>query len=88
VRRYVVLVDSNQSPNGSALKCRRLGIGLVSNAARLFEWWRGHWGIENKEHWVRDETLGEDRSRVTNKTNEPPWEDRETSCQRQPDLIY
>lgn len=21
---------------------------------------RGHWGIENKSHWVRDETFGED----------------------------
>ena len=27
-------------------------------------WWRGHWGIENKVHWVRDETFGEDRCRV------------------------
>ena len=35
-----------------------------ADAARLLEWWRGHWGIENKEHWVRDETFGEDRSRV------------------------
>ena len=25
---------------------------------------RGHWGIENKLHYVRDETLGEDRCRV------------------------
>lgn len=35
-----------------------------AGAARLLEWWRGHWGIENKIHWVRDETFGEDRSRV------------------------
>ncbi len=35
-----------------------------ADAARLLAWWRGHWGIENKEHWVRDETFGEDRSRV------------------------
>jgi hypothetical protein len=25
---------------------------------------RGHWGIENRLHWVKDETLGEDRCRV------------------------
>jgi len=35
-----------------------------ADAARLLEWWRSHWGIENKEHWVRDETFGEDRSQV------------------------
>ena len=28
-----------------------------ADAARLLEWWRSHWGIENKEHWVRDEQL-------------------------------
>ena len=31
---------------------------------RLLELWRGHWGIENRLHWVRDVTLGEDRCRV------------------------
>lgn len=25
---------------------------------------RSHWGIENRNHYVRDETLGEDRSRI------------------------
>lgn len=25
---------------------------------------RGHWSIENSEHYVRDETFGEDRSRI------------------------
>ena len=25
---------------------------------------RGHWGIENRLHYVKDETLGEDRCRV------------------------
>lgn len=34
------------------------------DASTLLTWWRGHWGIENKLHWVRDETFGEDRSRV------------------------
>ncbi len=26
--------------------------------------WRGHWTIENREHYVRDDTLGEDRGQV------------------------
>jgi predicted transposase YbfD/YdcC len=27
---------------------------------RLLSLWRGHWGRENRVHWVRDVTLGED----------------------------
>jgi len=30
----------------------------------LLEHVRGHWGIENRLHWVRDVTLGEDASQV------------------------
>ena len=33
-----------------------------ANAARLLEIWRGHWGIENRLHWVRDMVFGEDQS--------------------------
>ena len=32
--------------------------------ARLLNLWRGHWGIENRIHWVRDVTMDEDRSQV------------------------
>ncbi|WP_261562513.1 transposase, partial [Frankia tisae] len=28
--------------------------------AELATWIRGHWAIENRLHWVRDVTLGED----------------------------
>ena len=35
-----------------------------ANAERLQELVRGHWGIENRLHWVRDMTLGEDACRV------------------------
>jgi predicted transposase YbfD/YdcC len=31
---------------------------------RLLTLWRGHWGIENRLHWVRDVTFDEDRSAI------------------------
>ena len=34
------------------------------NAARLLDLNRHHWTIENGVFYVRDETLGEDRSRI------------------------
>lgn len=35
-----------------------------ASAQRLLELNRGHWGIENRLHWRRDVTLGEDHSQV------------------------
>lgn len=35
-----------------------------ADAARLLQLTRGHWGIENRLHYVRDVTLGEDGCRV------------------------
>ena len=35
-----------------------------ASAARLLELARGHWGIENEVHWVKDVVLGEDGCRV------------------------
>lgn len=35
-----------------------------ATAARLLEIARGHWAIENRLHWVRDMSLGEDACRV------------------------
>lgn len=35
-----------------------------ADAKRLLGLVRGHWGIENRLHYVRDETLGEDRCRL------------------------
>jgi predicted transposase YbfD/YdcC len=32
--------------------------------AQLLALWRGHWAIENKLHWVRDVTYGEDASAI------------------------
>jgi hypothetical protein len=36
----------------------------TADAQRLLALARGHWGIENKLHYVRDVTLGEDGCRV------------------------
>jgi hypothetical protein len=35
-----------------------------ANAAFLLGCWRGHWGIENRLHWVRDVSFGEDKCQV------------------------
>ena len=35
-----------------------------AGAGQLLKWVRGHWSIENRSHYVRDVTMGEDASRV------------------------
>ncbi len=37
---------------------------IRADAARLLDYTRHHWHIENKSHWVRDVTFDEDRSQV------------------------
>ena len=39
-------------------------LGPATSAAELLRIWRGHWAIENRLHYVRDVTFGEDASRV------------------------
>ena len=39
-------------------------LGRETGAGKLLEYVRGHWGIENRLHYVRDVTLGEDASQV------------------------
>ena len=44
----------------------------------LATWVQGHWGIENRLHWVRDVTFGEDKSQIAT-GNAPPCHHR---CRR------
>lgn len=37
---------------------------ITAPPATLAAWVQGHWGIENRLHWVRDVTFGEDLSQV------------------------
>jgi predicted transposase YbfD/YdcC len=39
-------------------------LGPALGAAALLGYVRGHWAIENRLHWVRDVTMGEDASQV------------------------
>jgi predicted transposase YbfD/YdcC len=36
-----------------------------ADAATLLGWNRGHWAIENRSHYVRDVTMGEDASQIS-----------------------
>lgn len=36
----------------------------LADAAQLLASQRGHWGIENRSHYVRDVTFGEDASQI------------------------
>lgn len=37
---------------------------LTAPPATIADWIQGHWGIENRLHWVRDVTFDEDRSQI------------------------
>ena len=39
-----------------------------ADARQLLTWWRQHWDIENRLHWVRDTAFREDHCRVSNGT--------------------
>lgn len=64
----VFRLERQRRQNGTTTTEVVYGITSLSrchaDAARLLTLVRQHWGIENRLHYVRDETLGEDRCRV------------------------
>jgi hypothetical protein len=61
-------IDSEVVRDGKTSQEVRYFVTSVSRpragAAQLLDWSRGHWSIENRSHYVRDVSLGEDASRI------------------------
>jgi predicted transposase YbfD/YdcC len=63
--KTLVLVESIREINGQASLERRYYISSrQADAERLGLAVRGHWGIENRLHWLLDVAYGEDQSRM------------------------
>ena len=63
--RTIAVVDGVRRLDGDPTPERRTYLSsLDGNAARLLTAVRGHWGIENRLHWVLDLAFREDESRV------------------------
>ncbi len=64
----VMLIERTWWERGEKKQARRYGItslpAAVAGAERLLTLVRGHWQIENGLHYVKDVTLGEDRSLI------------------------
>ena len=44
--------------------CGAAECGLKETAFQFYQRIRGYWGVENRVHYVRDVTQGEDKSRI------------------------
>lgn len=63
--RTIALVESERTAAGRTAVARRYYLSsLAPDAKRILKAARGHWGIENKLHWVLDMAFDEDRCRV------------------------
>lgn len=64
--QQVALLERTTWRRGNMTRQARLLLTsqATTPAAALLTQARGHWGIENRLHWVRDVTLGEDASQV------------------------
>ena len=64
VEREVTILATGEVRRGRAYAVTSLPPALA-DARVLLDLWRGHWGIENRLHWVRDVGFDEDRSGAT-----------------------
>ena len=67
---HAFLVERYTTCHTSGVRSAHTALGVTSltgehaHPARINTYLRGHWGIENRLHWVRDVTYGEDTSRI------------------------
>jgi predicted transposase YbfD/YdcC len=69
IRRRVVCKRTGQVKEETSYAVTSLGANQA-DAPALLRLWRGHWQIENCEHWVRDVVFAEDRA--TTRTGQAP----------------
>lgn len=63
--KSIVMIESERIiGDKSSVETRFFISSLASDAKRLLQAIRSHWGIENSLHWTLDITFAEDRSRV------------------------
>ena len=63
--RTVIRLESWRTVNGKTTYEKRYAISsLLPQARRIAEAMRGHWSVENNNHWMLDVYFGEDASRI------------------------